>query len=192
MEPSRDDPEAEDRVLMADLAAGHDSAMSALMGRWKDRLSGFLFRMIGDHATAQDLAQETFVRVYRYRNAYNPRHSFSTWVFTIAANLARNHRRWASRHPEALTDPADLAAASPESNALAPSLQVAAREDLTAVANAVGDLPQRLRETLVLSVYEHLSHEEIAAITDSTAKAVEARLYRARKLLRAALSSRLP
>ncbi len=189
MQPLSDDDE--DRQHMADLAAGQDSAMNALMRRWKERLIGFLVRMGADHATACDLAQETFVRLYRHRTSYNPRHAFSTWIFTIAANLARNHHRWSSRHPEALTDPADLAQDSPPDSAADPHHRAAAREKLAAVQQAIHHLPDDLREVLVLSVYEHLSHEEIAAVTESTTKAVELRLYRARKLLREALSPHL-
>ena len=189
MQPVSEDDE--DRHQMAELAAGRDSAMNALMRRWKDRLIGFLMRMGADYATACDLAQETFVRLYRHRSSYNPRHSFSTWIFTIAANLARNHHRWSRRHPEALTDPADLAQDSPPDGAADPHHRTAAREKLAAVEQAIHQLPEDLREVLILSVYEHLSHEEIASITDSTVKAVELRLYRARKLLRDALTPHL-
>lgn len=186
MEPHSDE---EDKHCMAELAAGHDTAMNALMRRWKDRLVGFIIRMGADHATACDLAQETFVRLYRHRTSFNPRQSFSTWIFTIAANLARNHHRWTTRHPEALTDPADLAQDSPADSAADPHHKAAAREKLAAIQAAIAALPEDQRETLVLATYEQLSHEQIAEITDTTPKAVELRLYRARKTLRETLAS---
>lgn len=186
MEPSSDD---EDKNCMADLSAGHDTAMNPIMRRWQDRLIGFIIRMGADHATACDLAQETFVRLYRHRSSYNPRQSFATWIFTIAANLARNHHRWAIRHPEALTDPSDFTQHDTPDAASDPHHQVVAKEKLAAVQSAIADLPEDQRETLILSAYEHLSHGEIAAITDTTAKAVELRLYRARKTLRETLAS---
>lgn len=188
METPGDD---EDQADMMELVAGRDSAMNRLMRRWQDRLIGFLLRMVGDHATACDLAQEAFVRVYRHRASYNPLQPFSTWIFTIAANLARNHHRWSKRHPEAATDPEEIAAASPPDAAPDPHARTAAREKLAAVQQAIAALPQEQKEVLVFSVYEHLSHEEIAAITDSTTKAVELRLYRARQALREALAAHL-
>ncbi len=188
METPGDD---EDKTDMVELAAGRDSAMNGIMRRWQDRLIGFLIRMVGDHTTACDLAQETFVRLYRHRASYNPHQSFSTWIFTIAANLARNHHRWSKRHPEALTDPQEIAAGSPPDGAPDPHARAAAREKLAAVQRAMAALPSEQREVLVLSVYEHLSQEEIADITDSTAKAVELRLYRARKTLRETLEAHL-
>lgn len=188
MEPPCDD---EDKLQMAELAAGHDSAMNAIMRRWQDRLIGFIIRMGADPTTACDLAQETFVRLYRHRSSYNPRQPFSTWIFTIAANLARNHHRWAARHPEALTDPADLAQDPTPDSAADPHQRTAAREKFAALQEAIAALPEDLRETLILATYEHLSHEEIATITDSTPKAVELRLYRARKTLRESLAPHL-
>ncbi len=176
---------------MVELAAGRDSAMNGIMRRWKDRLIGFLIRMVGDHATACDLAQETFVRLYRHRASYNPHRSFSTWIFTIAANLARNHHRWSKRHPEALSDPAEIVEQSPPDPAADPHARAVAREKLAAVQRAIAGLPEDQREVLVLSVYEHLGHEEIAAITDTTVKAVELRLYRARKTLRETLAEQM-
>lgn len=181
----------EDKMDMAALAGGRDSAMNGIMRRWRDRLIAFLTRMVGDCATACDLAQETFVRLYRHRASYNPRQSFSTWIFTIAANLARNHHRWRKRHPEAATDPADIAGQSPPDLSADPGQRTLAREKLAAVQRAIAALPADQREILVLSVYEHLSHEEIADITDSSLKAVELRLYRARKTLRKSLEQYL-
>jgi RNA polymerase sigma-70 factor (ECF subfamily) len=176
---------------MLNLAAGHDTAMNAIMRRWQDRLIAFIIRMGASHSTACDLAQETFVRLYRHRASYNPRRSFATWIFTIAANLARNHHRWTSRHPEALTDPALLTRDAPPDASTDPGETLAAKEKLAAVQNAIAALPQDQRETLILSAYEHLSHEAIAAITNTTAKAVELRLYRARKSLRETLTPHL-
>ncbi len=188
MEPPSDD---EDKQAMAALAAGQDTAMNGLMRRWKDRLIGFLLRMVNDHSTACDLAQETFVRIYRHRSSYNPHQSFSTWIFTIAANLARNHHRWSKRHPEALTDPSDLSDNSQADPAADPHQRAAAKEKLAAVQQAIAQLPSDQREVLVLSVYEQLSHDEIATVTNSSTKAVELRLYRARKTLRDALTNHL-
>ena len=91
-----------DVVLMQRLAGGEDLALNELMTRWRERVAAFLLRMVGDHATAMDLTQETFVRLYTSRHSYKPVAAFSTYLFHIATNLARSHARWKGRHPTVL------------------------------------------------------------------------------------------
>lgn len=190
MHPSAD--EDADRGDMARLCAGQDTAFNGIMARWKERLIGFLHRLCGDHGTACLLAQETFVRVYRHRRSYNPRLPFSTWIFSIARNLARNHLRWRSRHPETLLPPEELPDACDAGGGAAdPVGQAESREKLRALTSAISNLSRDQREVLILSVYEGLSHDEIAEIIDSTPRAVEGRLYRARQELRDALADHL-
>ena len=86
-----------DRADMARLAAGSGAALDALMERHAGAVFGFLCRFVGDEDAANDLAQETFVRVYRHARDFKPRLRFSNWLFTIAGNLARNHLRARSR-----------------------------------------------------------------------------------------------
>jgi RNA polymerase sigma-70 factor (ECF subfamily) len=148
-------------------------------------------RLTSSHATACDLAQESFVRVHRHRFEYRPSQKFSTWLFAIATNLARNHARWRSRHPEALTEPENLRELPVASSHASPDEQAAANERLAAVQKAVSELPQDMREILILSTWHGLSHAEIARVQGTTEKAVEVRLYRARKLLREMLGDRL-
>ncbi|MBL9160506.1 MAG: sigma-70 family RNA polymerase sigma factor, partial [Verrucomicrobiales bacterium] len=88
-----------DIALMLRLAGGEDLALNDLISRWRDRLAAFLLRMVGDHATAMDLTQETFVRLYTSRKTYKPTAAFSTYLFHIATNLARTQARWRKRHP---------------------------------------------------------------------------------------------
>src|SRR5688572_13207869 len=99
--------EASDPELMARLSAGDDLALNALMDRWGGRVAGFLHKMTGQHEAAADLAQETFVKLYQARGRYRPSGNFSTYLFAIASNLARNHARWKSRHPTVSIDAAD-------------------------------------------------------------------------------------
>jgi RNA polymerase sigma-70 factor (ECF subfamily) len=148
-------------------------------------------RLTGSHATASDLAQETFVRVHRHRFEYRASQKFSTWLFAIATNLARNHARWRSRHPEALTDPENLRELPVAVSNASPDEQASANERLAAVQKAVSELPHDMREVLILSTWHGMSHAEIARVQDTTEKAVEVRLYRARKLLREMLGEHL-
>src|SRR5258706_8689603 len=91
--------DARDREDMVRLTAGHDAALNELMARHATPVFHFLSRMLGNEDDANDLAQETFVRVFRAKASFRISERFSTWLYTIAANLARNQFRWRSRHP---------------------------------------------------------------------------------------------
>jgi RNA polymerase sigma-70 factor (ECF subfamily) len=179
---------------MERLAAGNDAALNDLMERHATPVFHFLCRMVGNEDDANDLAQETFVRVFKSAKSFRVEQRFSTWLFTIAANLARNHFRWRSRHPnlsldaenaeteQSIGDTLPAASPSPKESALA-------AERATAVRLAVQNLPEDLREAIVLCELEERSVAEAAAILETTPKAVESRLYRARQLLRERLKS---
>ncbi len=181
--------DARDRADMARLAAGHDAALNDLMERHATPVFHFLRRMLGNEEDANDLAQETFARVFRARESFRPDARFSTWLFTIAANLARNQIRWRTRHPnislDAESDATDqpLSATLPATGA-SPTEAVLAAERAAAVRAAVGGLPDDLREAIVLCEWEEKSMAEAAAIVKTTPKAIESRLYRARQTLR--------
>ena len=97
---STHEPDALDQADMARLVTGHEPALNDLMERHAGVLFGFLCRFIGDEDAANDLAQETFVRVYQHRTDFKEGMRFSSWLFTIGGNLARNHLRARSRRPE--------------------------------------------------------------------------------------------
>ena len=181
--------DALDRADMQRLAAGQDPALNDLMERHAPAVFHFLCRMLNHEDDANDLAQETFVRVFRARETFRPTEKFSAWLFTIAANLARNQIRWRTRHPNVSLD-AETGATeqslartlpSPES---APNEQLLATERTAAVRAAVNQLPPDLREAIVLCEWEERSMAEAARILDTTPKAVESRCYRARQILR--------
>src|SRR5690606_35165531 len=92
MTPAADQPPA-DEALAAALRAGDDAALDTLMLRWQVPLRAFLYRHTHNEADALDLAQETFVRIYQHRARYREGARFSTWMFQIALNLARDHAR---------------------------------------------------------------------------------------------------
>lgn len=183
------DAETRDRADMERLAAGHDAALNDLMERHATAVFQFLCRMLGNQDDANDLAQETFARVFRARASFRTSEKFTAWLYTIAANLARNHFRWRTRHPnvslDAETDAAEqtlgdvLPSATP-----APNEQALTTERVTAVRAAVNRLPGDLREAIVLCEFEERSVAEAAIILETTPKAIESRLYRARQILR--------
>ena len=183
MEPITD---ATDSDLMARLAAGDDLALNTLMTRWSDRVTAFLLRMTGRRETAADLAEETFVKLYQARARYRPEGKFSTWLFAIAANLARNHARWLARHPTVPFDRGepDRPDTDPAAPDRAPGDSVIAREKVDAVNAAVLALPADLREAITLFIHEGLGYAEIARLARCSPKAVETRIYRARQILK--------
>jgi RNA polymerase sigma-70 factor (ECF subfamily) len=176
-----------DIVAMQRLAAGDDLALNDLMQRWKDKVAAFLLRMTGSSTTAVDLAQETFVKLYQSRARYRATAAFPTYLFSIAANLARNHARWKQRHPTVSID--DVEGHVPESAEArpGPDEQLEHNEQMQRVEKALAALPADLREAMLLFTYEDMGYAEIAAAAGCTSKAVETRIYRARQILRAAL-----
>ena len=186
--------DARDRADMERLIAGQDTALNDLMERHATPVFHFLCRMVGNEDDANDLAQETFVRVFKSRGSFRTNEKFSTWLFTIAANLARNHFRWRSRHPgisletENAETEQTLGGTLP-SDSPAPNEQALASERAGAVRVAVGKLPEDLREAIVLCEWEERSVAEAATILETTPKAVESRLYRARQVLRERLKA---
>ena len=187
----------QDALDMARLAGGHDDALNNLMGRHAPRLFHYLVRSLQNQDDADDLAQETFARVYQNRDKFDPRRKFSTWLYAIATNLVRDRYRWRTRHPQVSLDAENgqtdtrLKDTLPAVG-LAPDGALEARERSAAVRQAVAALPLELREPLLLAVYEGRSQAEIGKILDCSAKAVETRLYRARQRLRESLRKFLP
>lgn len=178
-----------DRQDMARLVAGHDAALNELMARHAESVFHYLIRLLQNEAEAEDLAQETFVRIYQKRDRFNPSQKFSTWLYTIATNLARDQIRWRMRHPhlsleaereETNTSLKDTVATTQPN----PAETLQADERAAAVRLALAELPEELRTPVILAEYGEHSQAEIAVILNCSAKAVEMRIYRARKVLR--------
>ena len=178
---------------MAQLASGHDAALNALMERHAGKLFNYLIRCLQNEEDAADTAQEVFVRVYQHRAKFDASQKFSTWLYAIATNLVKDRYRYRTRHPQVSLDAENGVTGHgfqenlPEHKPT-PSESVQAAERAEAVRAAVGELPEDLRTPLILSEYEELSHAEIGEILKCSAKAVETRIYRARKQLRVVLS----
>ena len=177
---------------MAQLVAGHDAALDALMARHASRLYHYLLRLLQNETEASDFAQETFVRIYQNRSRFKPNLKFSTWLYTIATNLVRDLQRHRARHPHVSLQ-APLPGGEESGNTFHdagpnPSELFDSQERAETIRAAVAMLPEDLRTPIVLSVYEEKSHAEIGQILDCSPKAVEMRLYRARQELRTRLA----
>lgn len=190
--PYLKDPDVQ---LMLRVKNGDEQAFTQLVSGYQDRLIGLLTNMVGDRETAEDLTQEVFLRIYRARNGYEANAKFSTWVFSIAHNLACNTRRSASRRKEVQLAPADSGpvGARPqeevlaEKSALMPTRQLAKTELLEHVQAAMLELNERQRMALLLHKFEGLSYEDIGSTMEMTPQAVKSLLSRARDQLRGAL-----
>ena len=179
------DPDAE---LMLRLKNGEDSILNELMTRWQQPLVAFIYRYIRHETDALDLAQETFVRVYETRHRYTVQAKFSTWLFSIAANLCRNHLRWRQRRREPVpetrdTEEAELAE-DVQSLDDSPDQAAMRSESISLIKVAIDKLPHDLKTAILLHEYQSLSYAEISSVLRCSVKAVEMKLYRARQLLR--------
>jgi RNA polymerase sigma-70 factor (ECF subfamily) len=184
------DAAEEDVQLMLACRAGDDVAFGALFRRWSSPLLRYLERMVGDAAAAEELVQETFLRVHRARERYSPDARFSTWLYTIANHLALNELRRPRRQREHRSvdeeeddrAPLVLAGDPPRTEEL-----IDARRLGGAVEMAFAELPERQRAALWLTAVEGLSYAEVAASLEASEKSVKALVHRAR----AALADRL-
>jgi len=177
--------------LMLRVRADDQAAFADLVERYRHRLVGIMNHLIGNADEAEDLAQEVFLRVYRTRHKYTPKAKFSTWLFTIANNLALNAIRDRQRRQALPLDLRDSGA-----HGLRPSEPMAAdrgapptaglqQQELAAVIRAALDeLNERQRVAVVLNKFEDMNYAEIADVMGLTAKAVKSLLSRARAKLR--------
>jgi len=177
---------------MAQLVAGHESALNELMARHAEKLFHYLLRSLQDEEDASDLAQETFAKVYHNCSKFDPRQKFTTWLYAIAANLVRDRYRWRLRHPQVSLDAENQETESSYKENLraespGPDEQLQAEERATTIRKAIAALPEELKQPLILAVYQELPQAEIALILKCSVKAVETRIYRARQQLRAVL-----
>ncbi len=182
--------------LMLRVRDGDAAAFPELVELWQNRLVTLFLHQTGDHSTAEDLAQETFLRVYRARDRYRPTAKFTTWVHTIALHVASDLRQRAYRRRERgvpNTTTASSSAIGLDHLAVAASglmpARVADRGELQGVVQrALGELGERQRMALLLAKFEQCSYEEIAEALETTVPAVKSLLFRARDQLRQALS----
>ena len=165
---------------------GEQRAFGELVRRYDNRLVNFVFRTVGDRERAQDLVQETFVRVYRHLHRFDQTKKFSTWIYTIASNLAKNELRNRSRNPLVLFQTlkqnwdADHRPLEWEDTQFKPDDLFRKRFLREKVEEAVSQLPEHHRVVFVLRELEGKTYEEIADITGCNLGTVKSRLNRAR------------
>jgi len=185
-----------DEDLMAEAAEGSERAFSELVGRYRSRVLNLVSRLLNDRESSDDISQEVFVRVYLHRKNYRRGAKFSTWLFTIAANLAKNEirrrkrrRNWSSLDElqEQLHD-SSLQLMDPKGNREA---EVDSAQIQGIVGEAITTLPERYRLALVLRDVEGLAYEEIAQVLGIPGGTVRSRINRARLMLKKKLEPML-
>jgi len=167
-----DDRTASDEDLMLSLQRRRDEeAFSLLFARYRGPITSYVYRLVGNRAEAENLAQETFLRVLQKADRYDYPKRFSTWFYTIARNLATDFLK-----KKRAVVPDDFRSLSESALGPAPPAAeqtVASNEELEQLAHAVDDLPLPYREVVVLRALQELSYREIAAIVgcpESTAR----------------------
>jgi RNA polymerase sigma-70 factor (ECF subfamily) len=170
-------------------------AFEELVEAYQHRLVGIMHHLVGNAEEAEDLAQEVFLRIYRARKKYRARCKFSTWLFTIANNLALNALRSRQRRPVVPLNVQDSGPLGPRpaeqlarDRAAQPVQYLQQRELAEVVQNALAGLNERQRIAVVLNKFEDMSYEEIAQVMGLSAKAIKSLLSRARNNLRDALA----
>ncbi|HEX8433429.1 MAG TPA: sigma-70 family RNA polymerase sigma factor [Longimicrobium sp.] len=176
----------DDSGVVAAFLAGEKRAFGELVERYQNRLLNFVYRTTGDRERAEDLVQETFIRIYRHLHRFDQSKKFSTWAYTIASNLAKNELRNRSRNPLVLFQTlrknwdADTRPLEWEDNTYRPDDLFRKRHLKSLVDSAVEQLPEHHRSVFVLREMEGKTYEEIAEITGANLGTVKSRLNRAR------------
>jgi RNA polymerase sigma-70 factor (ECF subfamily) len=182
-----------DVQLMLDVKAGDDESFNLLLRRYRTPLVNFLFRMVRDSATAEDLAQEVFLRVYRARKQYSPSAKFTTWMFRIATNLALNsirdnrHRQMETSIDAPVNDE-DSAPRELPAREMRIDEHMVERDRSEFIRRAITLLPEKQRVAVLLHKYEEMDYGEIAGILDCSESALKSLLFRAYETLRVELA----
>ena len=180
-----------DHALLEGTLAGDEDAFAELVARYRNQITSYIYRMTSDYDGAVDLAQETFMRVYRAAARYQTTHAFSTYIYRIATNLAisvlrkRKRRRLVSLTGLLTSadgqEPRDFDA--PDERPLQ-DVSLVDFERRQFVKRAISTLPEKYRAPLVLRDVEGKSYDEIAAILSTSEGTVKSRINRARNFLR--------
>jgi len=180
-----------DEDLIVQVQNGQRKAFDELVARYKGRLFSFILRMVKDPVLAEELTQETLIRVYVHAAKYREIAKFSTWVFTIATNLVRNKMRQRSRQPYTVSlNPApedDEMPVDPADAAADPSEGVHREELADLMAEATSRIPEKYRIPFLLREVDQLSYEEIQQVTGLKLGTVRSRINRARNRFRQAI-----
>jgi RNA polymerase sigma-70 factor (ECF subfamily) len=166
---------------------GDMSAFELIVMRYKDLITNFISRSIGDYHRAEDLAQETFLRVFKSASHYEPKCQFKNWIYLIATNLCRNEIRNRNRRNTMYLD--DLVPEDENVNystvmqdiSRLPDELYEKKEQQLIIQQTINRLPENQRLALLLVTYQNLRYDEIAEVLDCSVSAVKSLIHRARQ-----------
>ena len=185
--PDQADPDA---VLMLRVKRGDRAAFAELVGKYRQPLFNFIFRTLRDETETEDVAQNTFLQVYKSRARYQRTAKFSTWLFTIARNLSLNEIRRRSRHPaESLEETHAEHDDQPsrqyeDKKVFLPTENVLHGELAKKIEEALDELPENQRTAILLCRQDEVSYEEIAEILGCSLSATKSVIHRGRETLK--------
>jgi len=179
-----------DEKLVGTFVEGRIEAFEELIRRYQSKIVNFIYRSIGDFQRAEELAQETFMRVFRMGSRFDPRYRFSTWIYTIAKNLSSNELRDRSRDPESYNireadwpQDSTFVAELVSSGTHEPHQILTSREMKASLEKAMSKLGPDLRMALVMKEFDHMTYVQIAEVFNTSAGTVKSWLYRAKRQL---------
>ncbi|MBT8372646.1 MAG: sigma-70 family RNA polymerase sigma factor [Deltaproteobacteria bacterium] len=183
-----------DVQLMLEVKEGNKKAFETLMQKYYPRILNFIYRFVGNKATAEDLTQEVFLRVYKSARRYKPRSKFQTWLFTIAKNIGLNELRRSKKLTLSLDEMFDSGEKEvkkeiEDPHVTSPDEEIIQMEKTTEIRAAINDLPENQRIAVILKRYEGFSYAEIAATLKVSDKAVKSLLSRAKENLKNRLAN---
>ncbi|WP_169305322.1 RNA polymerase sigma factor [Coraliomargarita akajimensis] len=167
-----------DSACLKAIAAGDQTAFASIVERWQVRLINFFYRSVGNRSDAEDLAQETFLELYRAAGRYEHRGTFKAYIFTVARRRLIDSYRKKERRPLDFIDPTDFVM---QQQADKPNHT---REIEEAFHKALASLPDKQRSAILMLQQQGLAYEEIAEALDASLSAVKTWIHRARTHLR--------
>jgi RNA polymerase sigma-70 factor (ECF subfamily) len=180
-----------DTELMVRVKAGDEACFGVLLEKHRSPVVHFLYRMVQNHAVAEELAQEVFLRVYRSRSTYEPTAKFTTWLFRIATHLALNALRDGKneRLQERLDDDSsDMPVRQVSDRRPSVEQSMVYQAKLDEIRRAIAALPQKQRVAVLMHKYEEMEYSQIARVLSCSESAVKSLLFRAYEALRARLA----
>jgi len=179
----------EDKALIKRAAAGDDPAFTIIMRKYKSPLYRFAYRHMGDVDDAEDIVQDTFIAVHRNLSRFNPNYKFSTWTFQIAMNKCRDlgRKRKTRSFMQRISPAMETKITQIQTDEDIENV-IDDKRKLKATQAAIAELPDNLRVPLILCTLENMSQKQAAEVLKVSPKAVETRIYRARKALEKSLN----
>lgn len=180
-----------DEQLIFEFQKEDVQAFNEIVFRYKDKLVNFLFRYTGSKDESEDLAQDTFLKLYRSKHLYKEIAKFSTWFYTIAINIAKTNLRKKSRHNSISIsdfDPDNEKDFELTANVISPEDSANASIENIYIQKAINSLNEKFREVIILRDIQDLEYEEIAQITNLPLGTVKSRINRGRERLKELLS----